>query len=268
MATDLSSRVVVVTGASGIAAAGARLFAEMGASVFIVSRTEEKCVRLADEIASAGGSCGWARADLTIEEQSAEAVRSCREQFGRIDGLFAVAGGSGRRLGDGPLHEMSLRGWEGTFELNGHPAFLASRDVIRVMLDQSPDDKGSRGSIVLVSSVLAEHPAPGYFATHAYAAVKGAELALTKTLAAYYAKSGIRVNAIASGLVETPMAQRAAEDPQIVAYAARKQPLAGGLLQAEDLAGAGAYLLGAGSRRVTGQTLAVDGGWSVSESSP
>ena len=268
MADDLSRRVVLVTGASGIAAAGARLFAELGASVFIVSRTEEKCVRLAEEITDSGGSCGWARADLTIEVQSTDAVRSCREQFGRIDGLFAVAGGSGRRLGDGPLHEMSLSGWEGTFELNGHPAFLAARDVIRVMLDQNPDESGSRGSIVLVSSVLAEHPAPGYFATHAYAAVKGAEIALTKTLAAYYAKDGIRINTIASGLVETPMARRAADDPEIVAYAARKQPLAGGLLQAEDLAGTGAFFLGPGSTRVTGQIMAVDGGWSVSESSP
>lgn len=268
MATDLSNRVVLVTGASGIAAAGARLFAELGASVFVVSRTEDKCVRLADEIEQAGGACGWARADLTVEDESQQAIQAGLDRFGRIDGLFAVAGGSGRRFGDGPLHEMDLAGWESTFRLNGHPAFLAARNAVGIMLSQEPDSSGIRGSIVFVTSVLAEHPAPGYFATHAYAAVKGAENSFTKALAAYYAPEGIRVNAIASGLVRTPMAERAATDPEISAYASRKQPLAAGLLEAEDIAAAGAYLLGDGSSRVTGQVLAVDGGWGVTESSP
>lgn len=268
MASNLSNRVVLVTGASGIAAAGARLFADLGASVFIVSRTEEKCVRLADEIVAAGGVCGWARADLTVEDEADGATQACLDRYGRIDGLFAVAGGSGRRFGDGPLHEMELGGWEATLRLNGHPAFLAARNALRTMRSQEPDASGIRGSIVLVTSVLADHPAPGHFATHAYAAIKGAENSFTRALAAYYAPEGIRVNAIASGLVMTPMAERAAGDPTIAAYASRKQPLAGGLLEAEDIAAAGAYLLGDGSRRVTGQVLAVDGGWSVTESSP
>jgi NAD(P)-dependent dehydrogenase (short-subunit alcohol dehydrogenase family) len=268
MATNLSNRTVLVTGASGIAAAGARLFAELGASVFVVSRTEDKCVRLADEIAAAGGDCGWARADLTIEDEADRATQLCLDRYGRIDGLFAVAGGSGRRFGDGPLHEMDLGGWEATLRLNGHPAVLAARNALRAMRSQEPDAGGIRGSIVLVTSVLADHPAPGHFATHAYAAIKGAENSFAKALAAYYAPEGIRVNAIASGLVRTPMAERAAGDPEISAYATRKQPLAGGLLDAEDIAAAGAFLLGDGARRVTGQVLAVDGGWSVTESSP
>jgi len=268
MEFGLTNRVILVTGASGIAAAGAKHFAALGASVFVVSRTADKCVRLTGEIDAAGGISGWAQADLTVESDAGEATRACVDRFGRIDGLYAVAGGSGRRYGDGPIHEMSLDGWVGTFELNGHPAFLAARNAIRTMRSQEPDPSGIRGSLVLVGSVLAEHPAPGHFATHAYAAIKGAEISLTKTLAAYYAGDGIRVNAIASGLVRTPMALRAAQDPAIVSYAARKQPLAGGLLEPEDLAGAAAFLLGDASRRVTGQVLAVDGGWSISESSP
>jgi NAD(P)-dependent dehydrogenase (short-subunit alcohol dehydrogenase family) len=111
MAANLFNRVVLVTGASGIAAAGARLFAELGALVFVVSRTEDQCVRLADEIGKAGGACGWAQADLTVEDEADQATQACLDQYGRIDGLFAVAGGSGRRFGDGPLHEMDLAGW-------------------------------------------------------------------------------------------------------------------------------------------------------------
>jgi NAD(P)-dependent dehydrogenase (short-subunit alcohol dehydrogenase family) len=268
MADNLSNHVILVTGASGIAAAGARLFAGQGARVFVVSRTEDKCISLTDEITAAGGDCAWAGADLTSESEADAATQACLDRYGRIDGLFAVAGGSGRRFGDGPLHEMGLDGWEGTFEMNGHPAFLAVRNAIRAMLNQEPDANGTRGSVAIVGSVLAEHPAPGYFATHAYAAIKGAESSLTRTLAAYYAPSGIRVNAIAAGLVRTPMAERAARNPQISRYAIRKQPLAAGLLDPEDVAEAGAFLLGGGSKRITGQVLAVDGGWSVTETSP
>ena len=263
----LDGRVILITGASGIAAAGARTFGRSGASVFVVSRTKAKCVQLAEEVTADGGVCAWAQADLTIEGEADLAVGACLDRFGRIDGLFAVAGGSGRRFGDGPIHEMPLAGWEATLRLNGHPAFLAARNVVRVMRSQDPNESGTRGSIVFVTSVLASHPASTFFATHAYAAIKGAEVSLTKTMASYYAADGIRVNAIAPGLVSTPMARRAAEDPKIVAYAERKQPLARGLLDAEEVAAAGAFLLGDASRHVTGQVLAVDGGWSVTEAS-
>jgi NAD(P)-dependent dehydrogenase (short-subunit alcohol dehydrogenase family) len=268
MTDELSGRVVLVTGASGIAAAGARLFGRSGASVFVVSRTEDKCVRLSDDVVDSGGVCGWTRADLTIEQEADAATEVCLDRFGRIDGLFAVAGGSGRRFGDGPIHEMPLTGWEETLKLNGHPAFLVARNAVRAMRIQEPNDSGSRGSIVIVSSVLAAHPVPSHFATHAYAAVKGAEISLTTAMASYYAGDGIRVNAVAPGLVRTPMAERAAEDPVIVAYAARKQPLAGGLIEAHEVAEAGAFLLSDRSRQITGQVLAVDGGWSVVESAP
>ena len=179
----LTEQTILITGASGIAAAGARLFASRGAPVFIVSRTGEKCAGLASEITSAGGRSAWAQADLTVEAEADAAVEACLDRFGRIDGLFAVAGGSGRRFGDGPAHEIPLRGWEETLRLNGHPAFLAARNAVRVMRTQEPNESGSRGSIVIVSSVLAMHPVPSHFATHAYAAVKGAEISLTMAMA-------------------------------------------------------------------------------------
>lgn len=266
--TALTDRTVLITGASGIAAAGARLFAAEGARVFIVSRTAAKCVALAGEISDAGGTAGWFGADLTSEREADEATQACLDRYGRVDGLFAVAGGSGRRFGDGPIHEMGIEGWEETLKLNGYPAFLAARNAVRVMRTQEPNGSGTRGSIVLVASVLAASPVPSHFATHAYASVKGAEVSLSTTMAAYYAPDGIRVNAIAPGLIRTPMAERAAEDPVISAYAARKQPIAGGLLEAGDVAAAGAFLLGDASRHITGQVLGVDGGWSVTEAAP
>jgi NAD(P)-dependent dehydrogenase (short-subunit alcohol dehydrogenase family) len=129
-------------------------------------------------------------------------------------------------------------------------------------------EKDPNGSIVLVSSTLALHPSPALFATHAYTAAKGGILALTRALAAYYAPHGIRVNALAPGLVTTPMSARAAGDPQSVAYARRKQPLAGGFLTAEDVAAAALFLLSDEARYITGQVLAIDGGWGVTEAAP
>jgi NAD(P)-dependent dehydrogenase (short-subunit alcohol dehydrogenase family) len=265
MGDRLARRVVVVTGATGIAAAGARRFAGEGAAVFVISRDPAAAAALADGIVADGGRASAAGADLRDEAATVAAVQAARTAFGRIDGLFAVAGGSGRRHGDGPLHEITLEGWTETLAINGLPAFLVAREVVRSMLELPVAEGRSAGSIVIVTSVLASDPVPDLFATHAYAAVKGAEEALARTMAAYYAAHGIRVNALAPGLVATPMSARAQADAATAAYVTRKQPLAGGFLPAEAIADAALFLLSDESRMVTGQRLAVDGGWGVTE---
>jgi NAD(P)-dependent dehydrogenase (short-subunit alcohol dehydrogenase family) len=114
--------------------------------------------------------------------------------------------------------------------------------------------------------VLWNSPASEYFATHTYATTKAAVVGLTTAAAAYNAKKNIRFNVVAPALVETPLAQRAAGDPEIMRYVATKQPLDGGRIgQPADVDSAVVYLLSDESRFVTGQVLAVDGGWSVTE---
>jgi NAD(P)-dependent dehydrogenase (short-subunit alcohol dehydrogenase family) len=259
----LADRVCLVTGSTGIAAASARRLAAEGASVFVVSRAVEHARDLATAIEAEGGTAGAAAADLTDGAQVRRAVEGCVERFGRIDGLFSVAGGSGRRFGDGPIHTVGREAWDRTLELNLTTQALVCREVVARMRDQEPNSSGTRGSILLMGSVTATDPAPEFFATHAYAAAKGALTALMTTMAAAYLPDRIRVNVVAPGLTRTPMARRAEEDPAIRAYAARKQPLAGEMMDPEEVAHAAVYFLSDESRAVTGQLLKVDGGWSI-----
>lgn len=254
----------LVTGSTGIAAATIKLAAREGNAVFFVSRDEASCRALAEELQADNQPCGFHVADLTEPEAVAEAVAACLAQFGRIDALFNVAGISGRRFGDGPVHECSVEGWQTTFDNNAKTTFLTCREVVNQMLRQPLGENGQRGSIVNMASVLAISPEAGHFATHAYAASKGAIISLTRAMAAYYAPHKIRVNAVAPGLVRTPMSARAQNDPAILELMKTKQPLAEDLIAAEDVAQSALFLLGDGARNITGQILTVDGGWRVS----
>ena len=257
-------KTYVVTGSTGIAAATIKLAARDGHAVFFVSRDEASCHDLAEKLSAENKLCGFHIADLTIAESVAEAVQRCVAQFGRVDALFNVAGISGRRFGDGPIHECSVEGWQATFDNNAKTTFLMCREVLKQMLRQPVHEAGSRGAIVNMASVLALSPEAGHFATHAYAASKGAIISLTKAMAAYYAPHKIRVNAVAPGLVRTPMSARAQNDPTILELMKTKQPISEDLLAAEDVAQAALFLLGDGARNITGEVLTVDGGWRVS----
>ena len=252
------SRVCLVAGSTGIAAATAELLAAEGWRLFVCSRTEANCRELAERV---GG--GYLAADLSQDDAAERAVAACVERYGRLDAAFNVAGMSGRRFGDGPAHEATPAGWDATVDTNARSAFLSCRAQIGQMLRQEPGADGLRGTVLNMASVLAFSPSPGLFSTHAYAASKGAIVAMTKAMAASYAPSRIRVNAIAPGLTRTPMSRRAQEDERILAFAAAKQPLVGGMLEAEDVARAAAFLLGPAARAITGEVLTVDGGWSV-----
>jgi NAD(P)-dependent dehydrogenase (short-subunit alcohol dehydrogenase family) len=259
----LRDRVCLVTGSTGIAAASARRLAAEGASVVVASQTDAHAQSLADELVALGAAVAWSAADLTIETEVDAAIAAAVTRFGRIDGLFAVAGGSGRRFGDGPIHELSPDGWDRTLELNLRSQALTCRAVVRQMLAQPPNSSGTRGSILLMGSVTATDPAPEFFATHAYAAAKGATIALMTTMAATYAADRIRVNAVAPSVTDTPMAARASGDARIRAFNRARQPLAGEMMDPDEVAHAAVYFLSDESRVVTGQLLKIDGGWSV-----
>lgn len=258
MAQLANKRIVIIGGTTGIGLSAARAFVAEGAQVVVAGRNEES-VAAAQQLL---GEKGLAMAGDAIQEGTAAlAIRRCREAFGGFDGLYHVAGGSGRKMGDGPLHEMTLEGWNKTLELNLTSLMLSNQAAIRAFRELKQG-----GTILNMGSVLGYSPSPAYFSTHAYAAAKSAIIGFSKSIAAYYAKDNIRVNVIAPALVETPMAQRAANDEQILSFIKTKQPLDGGRIgQPADTDGLAVYFMSDLSKFTTGQVVAADGGWSISE---
>ena len=240
----LRDKVAVVTGgASGIGLAVAQLFTEEGARVIVL-----------DINASGVDSL---RVDVTSAPEVESAFREVVRSYDRLDILVNVAGGSGRKWGDGPVDSCTLEGWDKTLALNLDSVFYCCKYALQAMLLQG------RGVIVNVSSVLGLVGGDEDFATHAYATSKGGVISLTRSIASYYAPRGIRANVICPSLIATPMSQRAQESEQIRARLSQLQPLTGDFGTPDDVAQAALYLASDESSFVTGSVLTVDGGWTV-----
>ena len=223
-------KTVLVTGAAGaIGAAALQAFEQNGFEVVGVDREQADLTR-ADEV---------------------EAVLAPLE---RLDAVFTAHGISGRSLGDGPVDACTEEAWDAVLAANLRSVFLVCKHAVPSLR------AAGGGAIVTLSSILGL-VGDEDFATHAYAASKGGVIALTRAMAAAYAKDGIRCNVICPGLIETPMSRRAQEDPGILARLPELQPLTGGFGRPEDVAGAAVYL--ATAPFVTGAVLTVDGGWTA-----
>lgn len=253
-----NKNIVIIGGTTGLGLSAARAFTQSGANVIVVGRNEDSAIEAKTQL---GHKAEAIVGDAVQPSTAMYAIELCVKKFGSLDGLYHVAGGSGRKMGDGPLHELTLEGWNKTLELNLTSLMLSNQAAVQQFLDQR-----SGGSLLNMSSVLGYSPSPQYFATHAYAAAKAAILGFSRSVAAYYAKRNIRVNVIAPSLVETPMAKRAAEDESILSFIKTKQPLDGGRIgRPSDLDGLAVYFMSDQSRFTTGQVIAVDGGWTVTE---
>ena len=253
----------LITASTGIGAETARLLCGTDAKIFIVSRTEAHCRQLAEELRERGGTAEYLAGDLTDPAVAPAAVQRCVERFGRLDALFNVAGISGRRYGDGPVHECTEEGWAITVNTNVTTQYRMCREAVRVMLAQPVGKNGQRGAILNMSSVLGLDPEPRHFTAIGYAAAKGAIISMSRAMAALYASDKIRVNVVAPALVRTTMSARASEDPVILDFIRKKQPLVGDVIAAEEVASVCKFLLTDASRAMTGEVVKVDGGWCV-----
>jgi NAD(P)-dependent dehydrogenase (short-subunit alcohol dehydrogenase family) len=252
-------RCLIVGGTSGIGLAAVKRFLTEGARLVVVGCDQAQVDDLGYEVAGLGDwfvICADATDAGAVEQFFADAAT----QLGGLDVLYHVAGASGRRHGDGSLHECSDDGWAWTLNANLTSTFITNRAAVRHFLaSQQP------GVILNMASVLAFAPSPRHFDTCAYATAKGGVIALSRYAAARYATDGIRVNVLVPGLIDTPMAVRAVQDPAIAAFLRTKQPLRGGPGTPDDLADAAVFLCSDESHFITGAVLPADGGWCVSE---
>ncbi|MFM7188820.1 MAG: SDR family NAD(P)-dependent oxidoreductase [Armatimonadota bacterium] len=242
-------RHILVTGSSGIAAAAIRTAVINGIAVTFVGVNATEVAELSSETGAIGLVC-----DLRDEH----AVEKVFTGLSGITDVIHVAGGSGRSFGDGPLTDVTLKAWQQTFDLNLTTAFLVTREAIRMF-----ERHNIRGSITLTGTALAFHPEADRFATAAYMASKSAFVGLVNHTASKYAEVGIRINAVLPGLTRTPMSLRAQENPEICAFVKRRQPLTNGFVEADAIADALLFFASDAAASITGQQLAVDGGWSL-----
>jgi NAD(P)-dependent dehydrogenase (short-subunit alcohol dehydrogenase family) len=194
--------------------------------------------------------------DIAHPGGAEQAVRDAAGALGGLDGIVHAVGMSGRRLGDGPVTDATDEGWSEVIRVN-------LESVFRLLRAGLPALRGSGGgSFVVVGSVLGQS-ADRDFLTAAYAASKAGILGLVRAAALQAAPWNVRVNVVAAGLVETPMAARAAEDERIARRLGELQPLTGRMLAPATIAEAAAWLLSPASGATTGVALPVDAGWSL-----
>lgn len=250
--------LVIIGGTTGLGLSAAKAFLSEGARLIVVGRNPESAASAQDQL---GANAKALVGDAGAPETAPSAIALALSAFGGFHGLYHVAGGSGRRQGDGPLHEITDAGWSYTLQENLTSIFCSNRAAVQQFLQQ-----GTGGTVLNMGSVLGFSPSPKFFSTHAYATAKAAIIGLTQSAAAHYAPQNIRFNVLAPALVATPMSARAQGDEAIQQFIQTKQPLDGGRMgQPGDLDSAAVFFMGDESKFVTGQVLAVDGGWCVSE---
>jgi NAD(P)-dependent dehydrogenase (short-subunit alcohol dehydrogenase family) len=248
----LAGKAAVVTGAAaGIGRASALLFARAGARVALADVRAPELERALAEVRDAGGEATSIAADLARPEDCAAVVEASVRAFGRLDVLLNNAG-VGTMVVGGTVESISLEHWDLAQDVNVRAMYLVSRAAIPHLR------AAGGGAIVNISSVSAfrgsvDRP------THAYAASKGAVLALTRAMAASYGRDRIRVNAICPGTIRTRLTQDIVERAARDARDGRGIPL-GRVGEPEDIARCALFLASDAASFISGAHIVVDGG--------
>ena len=247
---ELSGKVAFVTGASaGIGRAAAMALAAEDAAVVVADVDTARGEEVAAEIRDKGGRAFFVRTDVSDDAQVAAAISETVKTFGGLDLAFNNAGIEGVQA---ITHECTHENWTRTLAVNLTGVWQCMRHEIPAMLERGG------GSIVNNSSVAG---LVGFNGIPAYAASKHGILGLTKTAALEYAEQGIRVNAVCPGVIDTEMIERfTGHQPDFEAALLATEPV-GRLGRPEEIADAVVWLCSSRASFVTGQAIAVDGGF-------
>ena len=249
----MAGKVALVTGSSrGIGRAIAEAFADAGAGVVVSSRKRDACERVARAIRSCGGEALAIECNVSDRDAIDALAAGAEERLGPLD---VVVGNAAANPYFGPLLDIEDRAWDKTMGTNVRSNLWLCARVIPGMAERGG------GAVILVSSIAAFK---GDAALGAYAVSKAAELQLVRSLAVEWGPAGVRVNAIAPGLVRTDFARTLWEDDARRAARERATPLRR-IGEPEDVAGAAVFLASRAGAFVTGQCIVVDGGVTVAD---
>jgi NAD(P)-dependent dehydrogenase (short-subunit alcohol dehydrogenase family) len=244
----MKNKVILITGAlTGIGRATALAFAQEGARIVISGRHEEEGQKLVGELGKLGAEAEFVRSDVRNEDEVRALVDKTVAQFGRLDAAVNNAGTEGK---PGPVTEQSAESYAATFDTNVLGTLLSMKHELRVMLAQ-----GS-GSIVNVSSTFGQ---TGGVGASVYAASKHAVEGLTKSAALEAAVSGVRVNAVAPGPIDTGLLTRFTASDERKAGVIAGVPLKR-VGKPEEIAESIVFLSSDRASFITGATIAIDGG--------
>ncbi|MFL6147178.1 MAG: SDR family NAD(P)-dependent oxidoreductase [Pseudonocardiaceae bacterium] len=250
MTARFESKVIVVTGgSSGIGKAVARRVASEGAAVVIGARREDVGDEVAASIRSAGGQAIFLATDGTVEANVVELIRTAVTKFGRLDGAFNNVGGVNTL---GVVQNIDNAAWHADLDQNLTSVFYSMKYQIPAIMAS-----GGGGSIVNNASIAG---AIGIRALSPYVAAKHGVVGLTRTAALECASQGLRVNALVTGEVDTPLFRSLLGAPPDGELAAEAMNPVGRISQPDEIAAFVAFLLSDESTFITGAALAIDGG--------
>jgi NAD(P)-dependent dehydrogenase (short-subunit alcohol dehydrogenase family) len=251
----LEGKVVLVTGAaSGIGLATVQRCLAEDARVVGTDRSAAPALAAGDATAR----YRFTRCDVTREDEVEASVAFAVAEFGRLDGVVNAAG----IAGGGPVHLLdAVSGWDPVLEVNLKGTFLVVKQSVKQMLVQEPVD-GERGSVVTIASVEGLEGTAG---GSAYNASKGGVVLLTRNVAIDYGRQGIRANAICPGFIDTPMFRDVLTMPvmEAVREHIREEHKLRRFGQPEEIASVACFLLSRDASFVSGQAIAVDGGYTA-----